>query len=230
MTVAAERIQREQLRIHLGLEIEHDAQYTGLEASDADRLDVRIVGLDVLRELRELRGQLDIVEVEHQPRGILHHEHLVRDRSAGLEDQPRVLLRRPQARRGNRRREQWRRHQPLRRRQQQPLARAPARELDGDYGILAAYAARHALPASVRAASASVRPAPECSSESARSTAASHAATRSGHSITHTASGRKYSAKPVLSHSSDRRNDKNQSDRSISSKVRNVQPERRSDS
>jgi hypothetical protein len=49
MTVAAERLQREQLRIHVGLEIEHDAHYPGLEASNADRLDVRVVGLDLLR-------------------------------------------------------------------------------------------------------------------------------------------------------------------------------------
>ena len=61
-------------------------------------------------------------------------------------------------------------------------------------------------------------------SVNATSGGGSRPATRSGHSTRHTASAPKQSASPAVSHSLDRRTDKNQSDKSISSKADNVQP------
>ena len=54
MSILPDRLQREQLRIDLGLQFEHEAHHARLEARDANGLDIRIAGLHALPELRNL--------------------------------------------------------------------------------------------------------------------------------------------------------------------------------
>ena len=196
---------REKLRVHLVLEIEHDAQDARPEARHADRLDMRIVRVHAPRQLRELAVRLDIFEIEHEALRILDQHQLMRDRRRRFENQPRVFLRRPQCAPtrpsppGPRRRKQQ-----LRRRQQQPLADAPPLQRDsrlrlggGERGQACVYPPR--VPAwSVRVATRALHAA----ATARHRPAADMPRTRSGHSITQSESGRKYSAKPESSHSS----------------------------
>ena len=80
MSILPDRLQREQLRIDLGLQFEHEAHHARPEARDANGLDIRIAGLHALPELRDLAAQLDVLEVEHQTLRILHRQHLMRYR------------------------------------------------------------------------------------------------------------------------------------------------------
>jgi hypothetical protein len=98
MTELGDRLQREHLRPHFTLEIEHDAQESTRGVADAYRSDVRIARLDARRQLVDLTRALDAREVEHEPVGVAQHDHLMLDRRRRLEDDARVLFRRPQAR------------------------------------------------------------------------------------------------------------------------------------
>ncbi len=103
MAVFADRRQRKNLRLHLVLEVEHEADYPRPEARQSYRLDMRIVRPQPLHQLRKLAVRFDTFEIEDQALRILEQHHLVRDRRRRFENQPRVFLRRPYARRCNRR-------------------------------------------------------------------------------------------------------------------------------
>jgi hypothetical protein len=99
MTELRDRLQREHLRPHLDLEIEHDAQESTRGTADTYRRDVRIARLHARRQLVELARALDACEIEHQPVGVAQQDHLMLDRRGGLEDDARVLFGGPQSRR-----------------------------------------------------------------------------------------------------------------------------------
>ena len=201
-------------------------------------------GLHARGKLRELGRELDAVEIEHEAMRMLQRRPADARSDAGdSRIDARVFLRRPQPRR----RDAARRcaHATPAQRAAPPARRAtgssaPALERNAGQPVAAAMpkrasiAARHRSPRSVCARSVSSRPAscgsPDTRASARRPAGGSSPATRSGHSTRQTASSRKQSARPAVSHSLDRRTDKNQSDRSISSKTNNVQPTCRSGS
>ena len=97
------RRQREELRRHLGAQVDDHAQRRpGGLPPEADAGDVRDRWLHARRQLRELRVEVDAVEVEDDAVRVLERSSWCGERRWRLEDQPRVLLRRPDPRRGDR--------------------------------------------------------------------------------------------------------------------------------
>ncbi len=101
VAVVADRREREELRLHLALQIEHEAHDIGLEAADAHAFDVRIVRADLVREPGQGRGDIDALQVEHQAFGILQREQRVLDGDRGLQRDAGVVGSRPHARGGD---------------------------------------------------------------------------------------------------------------------------------
>ena len=99
VAVIGDRRQGEDLRLHFGLEVEHQANDAGPVARHAQALDVRVVRRDLGMKLSERRRQVVGLQVEHQPLGILDAEDGVLDRLARFEREAGVIARRPDARR-----------------------------------------------------------------------------------------------------------------------------------
>ena len=59
VAVVADRREREDLRLHLALQIEHEPHHVGLEAPDAHAFHVRIGRADLVREPGQRRGDID---------------------------------------------------------------------------------------------------------------------------------------------------------------------------
>ena len=96
MAVFRDRGEREGLRLHLGLEVEHHAHDAGTVARHAQTFDVRIVAGDFPVQLGERRRHFSL-EIEHQPLGILDGEDLVLHLRLGFEREARVVARGPDA-------------------------------------------------------------------------------------------------------------------------------------
>ena len=99
-----------------------------------------------LRQPPDFGIELDAFQIEHEALGIFHRQQLMRHRRRRLEDEPRVFLRRPQARGRNHRSVGATDDQPMRRGQQQPPAHTSPLERDATQAVAAEYASRHALP------------------------------------------------------------------------------------
>ena len=84
VAIIGDRRQGEDLRLHLGLEVEHQANDARPVARHAQALDVWVVGRDLGVQLGERRRQVVGLEVEHQPLGILDAEDGVLDRFAWI--------------------------------------------------------------------------------------------------------------------------------------------------
>ena len=84
VAVIGDRRQGEDLRLHFGLEVEHQANDAGPVARHAQALDVRVVRRDLGMQLGERRRQVVGLQVEHQPLGILDAEDGVLDRLAAI--------------------------------------------------------------------------------------------------------------------------------------------------
>src|SRR3954468_4517273 len=97
MAVLGNRRQVEELRLDVGLEIEHHANHPRAVACDPQTLDVGILRRDLALQLGERRGQLVGLELEHQPLGILDAEDAVLDGGLRFEREPRVIARGPDA-------------------------------------------------------------------------------------------------------------------------------------
>jgi hypothetical protein len=97
MAVFAHRLEREDLRLDLALQLDHHAHHARLVAPGADQLDIGI-GLDDLgRQALQHLVELDAFEVEHQPVRILDQHLRVADRLVVLQRHARVVARRPDA-------------------------------------------------------------------------------------------------------------------------------------
>src|SRR2546425_8183743 len=163
------------LRLHLGLEIEHQAHDARAVVRDAQALDIRIVRRDFGVQLEERGRQLGELEVEHQALGVLDAEQRELDLIPGFEGQARVVARRPDAAG-----EDLCFSARYARDKKDNSQSSPARECDCNL-------ARRPSPANSRARS--------------RSGGASRVPARSGHSTRQTESALKYSRKPELNHS-----------------------------
>ena len=86
--------EREGLRLHLGLEVEHHAHDARPVARHAQAFDVGVVGRHLAVELGERGGHVRL-EVEHQALRILDREHLVLQLRFRFNGEPRVIARRP---------------------------------------------------------------------------------------------------------------------------------------
>jgi hypothetical protein len=100
MPVLGDRREREGLRLHLGLQVEHDAHDAGPVARHAQALDVGVVGRDLAVELGQRRRHVGL-EIEHKALGILHREDLVLDLALRFDREARVIARRPDAARND---------------------------------------------------------------------------------------------------------------------------------
>ncbi len=162
----AHRLQREQLGGHFFAQVEHDAQHVGRLLAEADPRNVRVARRHARGELLQFGCELDRVEVEHDPRGILQADETVRHRRVRLEDEPGVFLRGPDARRGDAAggAERLERDERSRDRNEQRAQRAPPPERKPGYAVRPwgctspVIAFRHRSPASVRASSTQLRP------------------------------------------------------------------------
>ena len=74
VAVLGDRLERKHLRLHLGLEIEHQAHDARAVVRDAQALDIGIVRRDFGVQLEERGRQLGELEVEHQALRILDAE------------------------------------------------------------------------------------------------------------------------------------------------------------
>ena len=204
--------EREHLRIHVLLQVEHEAKKSRRLRADANACDIGIVRLHMRREIAKLRRRIDACKVEHDAIRLAQHDKLMLDRYSGFENQARIFLRRPQSRGRNaahRHRRPRIGNQELRRRNCDPRQDAPAFQRNGSQTFVsgrpncAAIASTHRLPAGEYACAVSVRPTPAgaSASEIATSARGRNAPACSGHSIRQTLSGRKHSASPAVSHS-----------------------------
>ena len=163
MSEVADGLQCKQLRIDVGLEFEHEAHHLARESPDAYRLDVGIVRAQPFWQHRDFRTELGLVEIDHQSSWIAYDCHRVTDGFSRLEDQPRILLSRPQSCKSDLVRSLCRRgKQEAESRQQQPFTHATPLQADALETLQlrdAANAFRHASPASLCAVSVSARPA-----------------------------------------------------------------------
>src|SRR5256886_16272140 len=144
-------------------------------ASDAQALDIGVVGGDLGVQLEKGRRQLGELEVQHQALGVLDAEQRELDLAPGFEGQARVVARRPDAAGedlcfGAR----------YARDKKDNSQSSPVRECDCNI-------ARRPSPANSRARS--------------RSGGASRVPARSGHLTRPTEAALKYSRKPALNHS-----------------------------
>ena len=81
VAVFGDRRQVEDLRLHLGLEVQHQADHARAVARDAQALDVGIRRRDLAVQLGERGRELACLQVEHQALGILEVEDRVLDLS-----------------------------------------------------------------------------------------------------------------------------------------------------
>ena len=70
VAVFRDGLQREQVGLHLGLQVEHDAHHVRRLAAQPDRRDVRVRRLHARRQFRELARRVDAVDVEHEAIGL----------------------------------------------------------------------------------------------------------------------------------------------------------------
>ena len=94
-TRQTDRLEREHLRLHFGLQVEHDADHARAVTRHAQLLDVRIVRGELAFELGERRREVVRLEVEDKARRILDREKLVFDLRRRLEGEARVIVRGP---------------------------------------------------------------------------------------------------------------------------------------
>jgi hypothetical protein len=97
MAVFGDGRQREDLRLDVGLEVEHDANHPRPVVRDAQAPDVRIFGRYLAAELGECRGQFAGFQIEYQPLWILEAEKGELDAGSGLQGEARVFGRGPDA-------------------------------------------------------------------------------------------------------------------------------------
>ena len=102
MAVLPDRRQNERLRLHLRLQIEHEAYHARLVATDAHRFDVWIVLGYAVRNLGQCSGDLDALEIEYKAFGVLDAEEIVRNCCVAFEREPGVISGGPYPRRGDR--------------------------------------------------------------------------------------------------------------------------------
>jgi hypothetical protein len=98
VAVVADRFEMEHLRLCFALEIEHDAQHAGFETAHPHRLDVGIVARDLRPETVELGTCSHVLQVQHEPVGVLDRGQAEPDRRRRLESDARVLGGGPHAR------------------------------------------------------------------------------------------------------------------------------------
>ncbi len=149
VAIFADRLQREESAGSTSVLRSSTMRSTpGLKRRDANRLDIRIVRTAPDAAAARARWSSSTSsQIEHQTRRILDRQHLMRHGRAGFENQPRVFLRRPEARGGDRRRTQRRRAAAI----AAPAAAATGRRdaaasETAIYGADERHAARHALP------------------------------------------------------------------------------------
>ena len=68
--IVAHRLEREQLRIDLALQVEDDPCHAGPVLADAHALDVGIVGLDLRDQLAKRQVDVQPFEIDDHPRRI----------------------------------------------------------------------------------------------------------------------------------------------------------------
>ena len=215
MAELGDRLQREDLRLHLGLEVEHDAQRIRPRRAEANRRRCTDRGACTRDGSCASSGVASTPSRSSTTRcGSFSMHELMRDRRRRLEDDARVFLRRPHARRRDargamrpRRRAasmrggQRRSHGSARRRSSETRDQSGAFRRRTRERSRRGIGSPRSVCARARERRARRRCRRGCASVSARSAGGSSAATRSGHSTRQTASSRKQSAKPAVSHS-----------------------------
>jgi hypothetical protein len=101
--VRGDRREREQLGRDRLLEVDDEADDARLVLADANAGDVRIVGPHLADDLAQLRAELEAVDVDHEAIGPVREEVAGAERRIGLDRHPRVVVRRPDAHRDDRR-------------------------------------------------------------------------------------------------------------------------------
>src|SRR5258706_4178302 len=180
MAVFAYRLEREQLRLHFGLEVDHQAHHARPVAADAQLVDIGIADRDLAVQLGQCRANVHAFEVEHQALGILHRKQLELNLGLRLQRDAGVVLGRPDPG-GN-------------------DLRLGAGYAEEERQCDKA-AASQALPRSECATGTTARACASYCSWISRSGGASRSPARSGHSTMQSDSGLKYSRNPELSHS-----------------------------
>ena len=207
MAVFTHRRQDEDLRLHLLLELHHQAHDPGLEAPGAQQLDVRVVRRNLGRQALEDAVELDALHVHHQAFGVLDREVGVFERQARFDRHPGVIGSRPDA---------YGEHADARRKRPSDGADEQDERRAGGADQLATTqkrpacwarkAFRHCAPAALRASSSTTRPCSGAASAKRKTTARSAwgtwPAALSGHSTKQIESLRKYSPSPASSNSS----------------------------
>ena len=97
VSVLADRLQGEDLRLHLRLEIQHEPHDARAVARYPQLLDVGIAGRGLAIELRERGAELHAFEIDHEPLGVLHAENGELDLGFRFERDARVIAGRPDA-------------------------------------------------------------------------------------------------------------------------------------
>ena len=95
--VVARGLEREHLRRHRLLQVEDDAQGFGVELADAHLPHERILRADARQQLAHLRFDLQPLQIENDPVGVVDQPGTEGDGLGQLESDPGVLARRPHA-------------------------------------------------------------------------------------------------------------------------------------
>ncbi len=101
IAVFADRLEVEQLRLDLALQVEHQAHHAGFETPDAHALDVGVVVADLVWRAPSARRRVRHLPGRSPGAPGSYGEHIVADGLSGFERQPRVILRWPDARRAD---------------------------------------------------------------------------------------------------------------------------------
>ncbi|MNR09818.1 hypothetical protein D3C85_1260390 [compost metagenome] len=95
MPILADRLQREDLRLDLVAQVQHQAYGVAVELAGARGLDEGVGALDLLVDVLQDASQLHAFQVDHQPVRLGEAEVLVADGFAGLDGDAGVGRRRP---------------------------------------------------------------------------------------------------------------------------------------
>ena len=104
MLVRPDGLEREHLRLDVFLQLDHEPHDLRTVLADAHERDVRIVGLDLADDFLQLRREVHVLDVDHQPHRarVAHHEVRELQRRVVFERQARVILGGPDAHREQR--------------------------------------------------------------------------------------------------------------------------------
>jgi len=104
MLIFGNRLQRENLRLDVGLQFDDQAHHAGPVAAGANQFDVGVAVENFRRQRLQHRIEFDAFEIDHQARRVGHHLAIVFERLIVFQGDPRVVGGGPHAHRQDARR------------------------------------------------------------------------------------------------------------------------------